>query len=249
MKNQTLLIALKWIGIQFGIGLILSILSTKLYTGGDQGMMGAGLVIGIFSMLLQIVAPVLAIRELEQKNGSNMSVQRVFGLVGLMFGALTILNAVSTFITYKFFLPASMEQMNLGPKMWAMTLGFGTLASLFFYIVILIIYGIWRVFTKAGQPGWASIVPIYNSVVQCEIGQRPTWWVAMLFIPLVNIVFAVMITNGISKAFGKDEGFTVGLVLLPFIFYPMLGFGPDRWIYGPAPELIDENPIEDHLVE
>jgi hypothetical protein len=56
----------------------------------------------------------------------------------------------------------------------------------------------WIVFTKANQPGWASIVPIYNMIIMLEIAKKPTWWIAMMFIPIANIVFAIMTVNGIS---------------------------------------------------
>lgn len=100
-------------------------------------------------------------------------------------------------------------------------------------ILVLIVVSGWKVFEKAGKPGWAFIVPIYNMVVLCEIVGKPVWWVIMMFIPCVNIVFAVWITNLLSKSFGKSEGFTVGLLLLSFIFYPILGFG-DAQYQGPS---------------
>ena len=92
-------------------------------------------------------------------------------------------------------------------------------------VLILTIAGIWMTFTKAGKPGWASIVPIYNVVVMLEIAGKPLWWILLFFIPIVNIVIAVMIVLDLAKAFGKGTGFGLGLSFLPFIFYPILGFG------------------------
>ena len=92
-------------------------------------------------------------------------------------------------------------------------------------ISILLAVGSWYMFEKAGKAGWATIVPIYNIIVMCEIAKKPGWWVILLFIPIVNIVFIVMILNGISKNFGKDSGFTVGLVFLGQIFFAVLGYG------------------------
>lgn len=90
---------------------------------------------------------------------------------------------------------------------------------------IFVIAGVWKVFEKAGQPGWASIIPIYNVIVMLKIAGKPTWWLLLLIIPFVNIIIAIMISIEIARNFGKDTGFGIGLALLGFIFYPILGFG------------------------
>jgi hypothetical protein len=99
-------------------------------------------------------------------------------------------------------------------------------------IVVFLIAAMWKLFEKAGQPGWAAIVPIYNTYIMLKIGGKPGWWLLLMFIPVVNIIFAVWMINMISKSFGKDEGFTVGLVLLGIVFFPILGFGEARYL-GP----------------
>jgi len=99
-------------------------------------------------------------------------------------------------------------------------------------IVVFIIASIWKVFEKAGQPGWAAIIPIYNIYIMTKIGGKPGWWVLMCLIPFVNLVFLIWLYNMISKSFGKDEGFTAGLVILGFIFWPILGFGSAKYL-GP----------------
>lgn len=96
-------------------------------------------------------------------------------------------------------------------------------------IGILIVVGMWKVFTKAGQPGWGCIIPIYNLYLMCKIAGRPGWWVLLYFVPLVGIVIAILVAIDIAKAFGKGGGFAVGLVLLGFIFYPILGFGSAQY--------------------
>lgn len=100
-------------------------------------------------------------------------------------------------------------------------------------IVVFLIAAQWKIYTKAGKPGWACIIPIYNTIVLLEIVGKPTWWILLLLIPGVNLVIGIWVTNLLSKSFGKDEGFTVGLILLSFIFYPLLGFG-DAEYQGPA---------------
>ncbi|MET0573341.1 MAG: DUF5684 domain-containing protein [Pedobacter agri] len=98
--------------------------------------------------------------------------------------------------------------------------------------VVLMIAAMWKVFEKAGQPGWAAIIPIYNIYIMTKIAGKPGWWVLMFFIPFVSLIFSIWLQNMISKSFGKDEGFTAGLILLGFIFYPILGFGDAKYL-GP----------------
>lgn len=100
-------------------------------------------------------------------------------------------------------------------------------------IIVLLIVSLWKIYTKASKPGWACIIPIYNILVELEIIGKPWWWILLLLIPGVNLVFAIWMTNLLSKSFGKSEGFTIGLLFLPFIFYPILGLG-DATYQGPA---------------
>jgi len=91
---------------------------------------------------------------------------------------------------------------------------------------IIIIVGCWKMFEKAGQPGWAAIIPIYNVYILLKIAGRPGWWLLLFLIPIVNIVIGVILAIDIAKAFGQSAVFGV---LLLFIFcgigYLILGFG------------------------
>lgn len=120
------------------------------------------------------------------------------------------------------------EEVTVGTDMTTLWLALAVTLPL----VILFIAGMWKVFTKAGKPGWASIIPIYNTIVLLEIAGKPAWWFLLLLIPGVNIVIAIMVAIDLARNFGKGTGFGVGLALLPFIFYLILGFGDAR--YGPA---------------
>ncbi|MHB0981002.1 MAG: DUF5684 domain-containing protein [Thermoleophilia bacterium] len=108
---------------------------------------------------------------------------------------------------------------------------FGALIGIAFGVVMLA--AMWRVYTKAGEPGWAAIIPIYNIIVLLKIIGRPAWWIVLYFIPLVNFVVAIMVYDGLSKSFGKGTGFTIGLIFLGPIFLLILGFGSARYV-GPA---------------
>ncbi|MBM84265.1 MAG: signal peptidase I [Planctomycetaceae bacterium] len=96
-------------------------------------------------------------------------------------------------------------------------------------VVLISIIPMWVVFSKAGKPGWASIVPIYNMIVLLEICGRPIWWLLLMFIPCVNIVFAIMLLIDLAKAFGKGAGFGVGLILLTPIFMMILAFSSAKY--------------------
>lgn len=104
---------------------------------------------------------------------------------------------------------------------------------IYFALIILAIAGLWATFAKAGKPGWACIIPIYNIIVMLEIAGKPLWWILLFFIPIVNIVIAIMVALDLAKSFGKGTGFGLGLAFLPFIFYPLLGFG-DAEYHGPV---------------
>ena len=100
--------------------------------------------------------------------------------------------------------------------------------------VVLIIASMWKVFTKAGQPGWAAIIPIYNLYVMLKIAGKPGWWLLLFLIPFVNFVIAIMVSIAIAHRFGKSTAFGVGLALLGFIFYPILAFGDAQYTPPPA---------------
>ncbi len=92
-------------------------------------------------------------------------------------------------------------------------------------IGIIALIGLWKCFVKAREPGWAAIVPIYNYLVYLKIADKPWWWLLLGLIPIVNIVFYILATAAFASKFGKGGGFTVGLILLPVVFYLILGFG------------------------
>jgi hypothetical protein len=121
---------------------------------------------------------------------------------------------------------------------WALALqsstdGTGVLFSMIFLAaMVFLIASFWKVFTKAGQPGWASIIPIYNAIVWLRIAGRPGWWFILLLIPIVGFVIAIVVSIDFAKKFGKGAGFAMGLVFLGFIFYPILAWGSAQ--YGGA---------------
>ena len=102
-------------------------------------------------------------------------------------------------------------------------------------VMVFYIASMWKIYTKAGQPGWAAIIPIYNLVVLHQMVGKPVWWVLLYFIPIVNIVISIIVTHALSLSFGKGTGFTLGLIFLGFIFYPVLAWSDAQYL-GPTAE-------------
>ena len=96
-------------------------------------------------------------------------------------------------------------------------------------LILLIVIPMWKVFTKAGKPGWAVFIPFYNFYVMLKIVNKPTWWLVLIFVPFANVIIKCIVVYYLAKSFGKDIGFTLGLIFLPFIFLPILGFGKAQY--------------------
>ena len=125
--------------------------------------------------------------------------------------------------------------------------------GLFFWILsmalgILKIVSLWKIFKKAGKPGWASIVPIYNIYIMCEIAEKEWWYILLLCVPFVNIYVMIVLYNGMAKKFGKGGGFVVGMILLPVVFFPMLAFGKDATVVNNQPNTSNQNNMADNTL-
>jgi hypothetical protein len=121
-------------------------------------------------------------------------------------------------------------------------------------ITVVALVGLWKVFVKAGQPGWAAIIPIYNIVILLQIIGRPIWWLIPFFLPIItsilaviglppsvllpinvllcvpSFVFWIMVCLRLARVFDQSSGFGIGLLFLPFIFLPLLGFGDAEYL-------------------
>ncbi|WP_426997881.1 DUF5684 domain-containing protein [Pseudarthrobacter sp. N5] len=126
------------------------------------------------------------------------------------------------------------------PLSYGPTSSAAALNGLFLLLVIevIVIFGVsgllyMGIFRKAGQPAWAAFIPVYNNLKILEIAGRPWYWLLLMLIPFAGIYFAIVALHDLSKSFGKGAGYTVGLVLLPIVFVPMLSYGASRY-FGPA---------------
>lgn len=99
---------------------------------------------------------------------------------------------------------------------------------LVFFLIIAgaVIAGSWKIFEKAGQPGWAAVVPIYNMwILTTEVAKKEPLWFILFLVPCANLVAAVIVSIAVAEQFGKGTGYGIGLAFLPIVFYPLLGFG------------------------
>jgi hypothetical protein len=123
------------------------------------------------------------------------------------------------------FLQFQTDGMEMIPT-WAPLAGMVFLVMTTFFMLATM----WRLFEKAGYSGWASLVPIYNAYVMLEIAGKPGWWLFLMIIPFVNFIVAIMVPFGVAEMFGKSWGFGLGLLLLPWLFYPILAFGSTEYL-------------------
>lgn len=112
----------------------------------------------------------------------------------------------------------------------------GGMFGLFYVIVLVIsIVAMWKVYTKAGRPGWASLIPFYNIYVLLQIVGRPGWWLLLMFVPLVNIVIVAILSVDLAKSFGQSTTFgVVALFLFSLVGYLILAFSNDMKYVGPS---------------
>lgn len=111
--------------------------------------------------------------------------------------------------------------------------GTGFILAMLVFVVFYIICG-WKIFEKAGQPGWAAIIPIYSSYILTKIIGKPWYWVLLMCIPYIGAIWGIWAVNLLSKSFGKGVGFTLGLIFLGFIFAPIMAFDKSIQYQGPA---------------
>lgn len=105
--------------------------------------------------------------------------------------------------------------------------------------IILLLVSMWKVYRKLGKPGWATLVPVYNMVVLLKAINRPMWWIVLLFIPMLDLIVTFIIITELLRGFGKGTLFSIGTVLFPFIFWPIIAFGRAEYHgyreYSPEP--------------
>jgi hypothetical protein len=105
----------------------------------------------------------------------------------------------------------------------------GVWSIIYIIWIVLVIVGGWKMFVKAGKPGWGVIIPFYNTYLLCRIAGRPGWWLILFFIPIVNIIIWLIVSLGIAENFGHGAGYGILLFFFAPIMYLVLGFGSDQY--------------------
>jgi hypothetical protein len=238
MKNLLFKVALKYGLILAGINLLLGLIATFTFNPENitQSLNVFNILNIIIAWLSLIICLGLAHLEFNRKNNHYMSFGNAIIIGLIVLGITFVISTVYSTINYAFVIKERVKEQLSGSTSGEVILL--TLAVQFLYLIlqIMLLFIIitaesqWKIFIKAGKKGWASIIPVYNTIVLLEITEKPVWWFFLLLIPLVNIVIAIMIINSLSKSFGKDEGFTAGLIFLPFVFYPLLGLSKVEYI-------------------
>ena len=136
-------------------------------------------------------------------------------------------------------------------------LGFIVACAIIMWVFQIIAY--WKMFTKAGEPGWKSIIPFYSQYIMYKLTWKTSWfWITLIVavvygvftslnqnfpdnmlytvLLLISAIIALVITiisyHKISKAYGHGAGYTVGMLFLWPIFVLILGYGKSKYI-GP----------------
>lgn len=98
------------------------------------------------------------------------------------------------------------------------------LTAIIFLQIVVVFASYWKLFSRAGKPGWAAIVPFYNVLIMLQIVRKPWWWVFLICIPFVGLIWGIWTFNLLIKSFGRAEGYTVGSIFFGYIFLPLLAF-------------------------
>jgi len=106
-----------------------------------------------------------------------------------------------------------------------------TFCGVYLVIIAFYIYVMWRLFVKAGESGWLSIIPILNAYVMIKIAQRPGWWFLLYLVPIVNFVIGIIVIIDFCKAYGKSTAYGVLTLFFAWITLPIMAFDDSKYIY------------------
>ncbi|MBN2481885.1 MAG: DUF4199 family protein [Bacteroidales bacterium] len=247
MESLLLRTSIKFGLILGGINITFGLLNTIAFNPEDVNNSNdlLTLLLGFLTWCFTITCLAWAHYEFNKRNENYLSFADAL-FIGLIILVISfIISVLYSYLNYEFLMKEKLSLyysnlsdefgVELNDHTYSMKYQITTLSlSILFQILVLFalitLEAQWKIYKKAGKPGWASIIPFYNIIVLMEIIEKPVWWFILLLIPFVNIVMAIWVTNLLAKKFGKDESFTIGLIFLPFIFYPLLGLSRARYI-------------------
>ena len=219
-----------------------SILESEFYSRGDVvGIVFPSIFWLIFSLMLG-----LGLRDLVRSNEYKISVEVIFGFATCIILIPILINFGVLF--YRSFIDENIARM-FENGAYPYSIFNSVLTKTLYTLFVITLVSHWRIFRKAGKKGWHALIPIYNLVLICDIIKKDRSLVFLFFIPIINIGAVAAVTNGMAKVFSKSSIFSVGLFFLPFIFFPILAFGKNEYIYGEYKLVKEDLDLEDHLVQ
>jgi hypothetical protein len=252
MPDNFLKITAKWLVALLALNYLTNYLILFLMQNNGLGTMSPyrnswfSIVIPLISLFGYLLILGLGIRDLSRSNEHKIS-------VGAVFGYFAIMVTIPILVNYGMLYYRSFSDENLArlfqDSSYSITILVGILTNVLQGIIVLTYASFWRIFRRAGEKGWHALIPIYNLVIMCDIIKKERSLVLLFFVPIINFIALATITNGMAKAFGRSTAFSVGLFFLPFIFFPILAFGENEYIYGEYEVVKDDLDLEDHLVE
>lgn len=252
MPDNFIKITLKWLVALLALNYLTNYLILFLVQGNGIGTLSPyrnswfSIAIPLISLFGYLLVLGLGIRDLSRSNQHNISVGSVFGFLSIMIVVPVLVNFGMLY--YRSFSDENLARL-FEDSSYQISLLVGILTNIFQGIIVVTHASLWRIFRKAGKKGWYALIPIYNLIIMCYIIKKD-WSIVFLFIvPIMNLVALATITNGMAKAFGRSSAFSIGLFFLPFIFFPILAFGENEYIYGEYKVVKDDLDLEDHLVE
>jgi hypothetical protein len=234
MNKTARVVSIKY-GVLLGLLLILSnflILNMSVTSGpGIFTFVGIGLM-----WIAKLFMLAKSHYEFNEKNDGYISFKDAIVIGLIVLGISSVMSVASTFVSYQFFIKDEMDTAwsihhgNDGSPAKIILYGMfsGFLVDVIVLFMIITMESLWKIFKKAGKDGWAAIVPVYNTLTILDIVGKPAIWLLLMFIPVVNVVLGIWVVNLLAKRFGKSDSYTIGLLLLPFIFYPLLGLSEQQ---------------------
>lgn len=244
-------ILFNWLAILTGIIILTSLVMYQLanYRGRESPFILIFIVLSFYITAHSLTLG-LGLQDLVRKNKYKVPLKAIFG-----FAALYVFIP---FVIMKVIMLAKIIFVDTAPLRMNQIISAMTSDILTPFIILFIsltFSGRWLVFSKANKDGWMAIVPILNFVEMTDIAKKPMDWIFLIFIPFVNIVVYILLLNALAEVFNKSKRFAAGLFFLPFIFFPILGFGDAKYKYAEHGDFTeykkekDGLKIEDHLVE
>ncbi|MEJ1237208.1 DUF4199 family protein [Chryseolinea sp. T2] len=235
------------VSIKYGVLLgVLTIASASLLfgisSGANQGIAFVAIATAVLIYIVKLGIIARSHYEYNEKNNDYISFKDAI-LIGLVvLGISAVMSVIFQFVGYNFLMKEKYEaawrlalDSGISPLRIILSgMVSGVIIDVIFLFLIIMMESMWKIFKKAGKDGWAALIPFYNTITLLDIVGKPVIWFLLMFIPIVNVVLGIWVINLLAKRFGKSDGFTVGMIFLPFIFYPLLGMSEEQMI--PLPE-------------